>query len=180
MVEDATKKKIGIIALVIIGVAIFGYSQYASASHISVSMIESDLLVTDENGVSDHYIALEFNNPSLLVLTAGVTEFTVESDGESIGEGVLDTFTLTPLSKAQVGGIYYSDDNETEDTDGTNTAGEETGSNDGNSNSSSNDNDIPTIRITGQTEYDMWFASINIPFEYHPTDEQARGFIHQG
>ena len=158
MVEYATKKKIGIISLVIIGVAIFGYSQYASASHISVDMIENDVLVTDNDGISDHYISLEFNNPSLLILTAGETEFTIESNGESIGEGVLDSFTLTPLSKAQVSGIYYSD----------------------NSNSNDKDNeDVPTVRITGQTEYDILFASINIPFEYHPTDEQARGFIHQ-
>ena len=157
--EDTTKKKIGIISLVVIGVAILGYSQYASASHISVNMVQNELLATDEDGVSDHYIALEFNNPSLLVLTAGQTEFTIESEGESIGEGVLDAFTLTPLSKAHVSGIYYSEN--------------------GDADVDSNADEVPTIRIAGQTEYDIWFASINIPFEYYPTDEQARGFIHQ-
>lgn len=145
-------RKAGIIALVAIGVAIFGYAQYASASHISVNMTHNELLSTDGDG-SDYYIELEFDNPSLLVLTAGQTEFVIESDGKAVGQGVLEPFTLTPLDGTTVGGTYH-------------TAG---GDGDGAS----------TIRISGSTEYDVLFASIGIPFEYYPTDEQARDFIHQ-
>lgn len=146
-------RKAGIIALVAIGVAIFGYAQYASASHISVNMTHNELLNTDGEG-SDYYIELEFENPSLLVLTAGQTEFVIESDGRAVGQGVLEPFTLTPLEETTVSGTYH-------------TAG------------GGDDDGAPTIRISGSTEYDVLFASIGIPFEYYPTDEQARDFIHQ-
>lgn len=151
-------RKLGIMALVAIGVAIFGYAQYASASYISVNMIDSKLLSADENG-SEHSIELEFDNPSLLILTAGETKFEIRSDGKTVSEGVLEPFTLTPLSKAQVSGTYYTD----------------------NADASENNDDSSesSILITGETTYDMLFVSIGIPFEYHPTDEQARGFIHQ-
>ena len=33
--------------------------------------------------------------------------------------------------------------------------------------------------ITGTTKYDVFFTSIDIPFVYHPTEEQAIEFIHQ-
>ena len=148
-------RKAGIIALVAIGVAIFGYAQYASASHISVNMAHNELLSTDGDG-SDYYIELEFENPSLLVLTAGQTEFVIESDGRAVGQGVLEPFTLTPLEETTVSGTYH-----------TPSGGGGTGG------------DASTIRISGSTEYDVLFASIGIPFEYYPTDEQARDFIHQ-
>ncbi len=147
-------RKAGIIALVAIGVAIFGYAQYASASHISVNMTHNELLSTNGDG-SDYYIELEFENPSLLVLTAGQTEFVIESDGRAVGQGVLEPFTLTPLEETTVSGTYH------------------TPSVDGDGDGAS------TIRISGSTEYDVLFASIGIPFEYYPTDEQARDFIHQ-
>ncbi len=149
-------RKAGIIALVAIGVAIFGYAQYASASHISVNMTHNELLSTDGDG-SDYYIELEFDNPSLLVLTAGQTEFVIESDGRAVGQGVLEPFTLTPLDGTTVGGTYHTSSGDGEGGDG----------------------DAATIRISGSTEYDVLFASIGIPFEYYPTDEQARDFIHQ-
>ena len=153
--DQTTKTRLGIVALAVIGVAIFGYSQYASASHISISVIDNELLDTDEHGTSDYYIALEFNNPSVLILNAGQTEFEIQSDGQTVGEGVLDSFTLTPLSSTNVTGIYQT-----------------------HSNANDNQNE-PTIRITGETEYDMMVASVSIPFEYYPTGEQASGFIHQ-
>ena len=147
-------RKAGVIALVAIGVAIFGYAQYASASHISVNMTHNELLSTDGDG-SDYYIELEFENPSLLVLTAGQTEFVIESDGRAVGQGVLAPFTLTPLDGTTVTGTYRTPSG------------------------GGGDNDAPAIRISGSTEYDVLFASIGIPFEYYPTDEQASGFIHQ-
>ena len=147
-------RKVGIIALAAIDVAILGYSQYASASHISVNMVESEIIGTSDAG-SDYYIELEFENPSLLLLNAGETEFVIESDGQRVGEGVLDPFTLTPLSDSTVSGTYHTSSGN--------------GGADGQS----------TIRISGSTEYDVLFVSIGIPFEYYPTDEQARGFIHK-
>lgn len=156
--ESTRKRNLGIVALVFIGLAIFGYTQYLSVSQVSASAVQSELLGTDESG-SNYYIELEFTNPTLLALATGETEFAIESDGEKVGEGVLDPLTLPPLSKATVTGTYHAENADS-------LQGPESES--------------PVVRIVGETEYDMLFVSIEVPFEYYPTDEQARGFIHQG
>lgn len=151
--ESSTKK--GIVVLVIIAAAIFGYSQYASASQIKVNVAQSELLQTDDGG-SSYNIELEFENPSLLVLAAGETGFFIEADGKMVGEGMLEAFTLSPLNSVTVNGTYRTgpDDHGVEES--------------------------ADVRIVGVTEYDLWFTTIDVPFVYHPTGEQAMGFIRQG
>ena len=74
-----SRKKI-IVILSIITIGIFGYSQYASASQIGVIISQSDLI--EENETESKYnIELKFQNPSLLVLTAGETDFFVLGKG---------------------------------------------------------------------------------------------------
>ena len=64
------------VILFILGMSIFGYSQYASASQIGISITQSELLIENEKG-SEYDIELQFENPSLLILTSGTTEFFV-------------------------------------------------------------------------------------------------------
>ena len=45
-----SSKKIGIVVLFALGMSIFGYSQYASASQIGVNITQSELLDEDEKG----------------------------------------------------------------------------------------------------------------------------------
>jgi len=132
--------------------SIFGYSQYASASQIEVSITQSELLNENENG-SDYNIELQFENPSLLILTAGETEFYIIANNEIIGEGQLVPFTLQPLDSSYVKGIFHTDSNVDEES--------------------------KSIKISGVTKYDIFFTSIDVPFVYYPTEEQAREFIHQ-
>jgi hypothetical protein len=35
------------------------------------------------------------------------------------------------------------------------------------------------VKISGITKYNVFFTSIEVPFIYFPSEEQARGFIHQ-
>jgi len=35
------------------------------------------------------------------------------------------------------------------------------------------------VKISGVTKYDLLVTSIDVPFVYYPTEEQAREFIHQ-
>ena len=147
-----SSKKAAIIALVL-GLGIFGYSQYASASQIGVVITESQLLEESEKGTT-YNLQLEFDNPSLLVLTAGETEFTLTADGERIGDGTLDPFVLPPLDKTMVKGTFVVDNEKESDN-------------------------VPEVRISGITKYDVLFTSIDVPFVYYPTEEQARAFIHQ-
>ena len=143
--------KNGLIILFILGISIFGYSQYASVSQIEVKIIQSELLSDDEKG-SNYNIELQFDNPSLLVLTAGKTEFFVINNNEMIGKGQLESFTLQPLDSINVKGIFHTNSN----------------------------NDEPkSVKITGITKYDILLTTIDIPFVFYPTEEQAREFIHQ-
>ena len=141
----------GLIVLFVLGISIFGYSQYASASQIEVNIIQSELLIENEKGAK-YNIELQFDNPSLLVLTAGKTEFFVINNNEMIGKGQLESFTLHPLDNSNVRGTFHTD----------------------------SDNDEPkSVKITGTTKYDVLFTSIDVPFVFYPTEEQAREFIHQ-
>ena len=146
-----SSKKAGVIVLFILGMSIFGYSQYASASQIGVSISQSELL--DENDVGSNYnVELQFDNPSLLLLSAGETEFFVISNDEIIGKGNLESFTLQPLDSSFVKGTFHTDVNSDE---------------------------AQSVKISGVTKYDMLITSIDVPFVYYPTEEQAREFIHQ-
>jgi hypothetical protein len=143
--------KSGLIVLFVLGMAIFGYSQYVSASQIEVSITQSELLSEDEKGAK-YNIELEFVNPSLLLLTAGETEFFVIINDEMVGKGQLESFTLQPLESSNVKGIFHTD---------------------------SNDDESKSVKITGIMKYDILLTTIDVPFVFYPTDEQAREFIHQ-
>lgn len=146
-----SSKRGGLIVLFILGMSIFGYSQYASASQIGVSITQSELLSENEKG-ANYNIELQFENPSLLILTSGATEFFVIADDQMVGKGQLEPFTLQPLDSSYVKGTYHTD---------------------------SNDNESKSVKITGVTKYDAIITSVEIPFVYYPTEEQAREFIHQ-
>jgi hypothetical protein len=146
-----SSKKAGIVVLVLLGMSIFGYSQYASVSQIGVSINQSELLNENEKG-SNYNIELEFKNPSLLILTAGETEFFVISNDEIIGKGNLESFTLQPLDSSFVKGTFHTD---------------------------ANSDEAHSVKISGVTKYDLLVTSLDVPFVYYPTEEQAREFIHQ-
>ena len=147
-------KKIGIIIL-FLGIGIFGYSQYISASNIGVIVTQNEFLEKKDT-VSVYNVQLEFENPSLLVLNAGETDFTITVEDTKIADGVLEPFILSSMSKASVNGIYLKEDlTEVEE------------------------NQSLTVKISGITKYDVFFTTLEIPFIYFPSDDQAREFIHQ-
>lgn len=146
-----SSKKVVIIMIIVAG--LFGYSQYASASQIGVIIVDSTILSEDERG-STQNLKLEFNNPSLLTLTAGETEFVIYADDNRIGDGTLEAFVLPALGKSLVDGTFQTDTK------------------------NQSENDAPVVKISGVTTYDILFTSIDVPFVYYPTENQAREFIH--
>jgi hypothetical protein len=86
-------------------------------------------------------------------LTAGETEFYIIANNKMVGEGQLEPFTLQPLDSSYVKGTFHTDSNVDEES--------------------------KSIKISGVTKYDIFFTSIDVPFVYYPTEEQAREFIHQ-
>jgi len=147
-----SSKKGGLIVLFVLGMSIFGYSQYASASQIGVSISQSELLNENEKG-SNYNIELQFENPSLLILTAGETEFFIIANDEIVGKGQLESFTLQPLDSSYVKGTFHTDSNV--------------------------EGESQSVKISGVIKYDVIFTSIDVPFIYYPTEDQAREFIHQ-
>ena len=147
-----SSRKVIIIALVI-GISFFAYFQFVSISQISMIITHNQPLKENE-GESMYSIELEFNNPSLLVLTAGETEFFITLNERVIGKGRLDPFVLPPLDKISVSGTYLKD-----------------------SNIKSQENTV--VKINGVTKYNVFFTTIDVPFVFYPTPEQAREFIQQ-
>jgi hypothetical protein len=147
-----SSKKAGLIVLFVLGMSIFGYSQYASASQIGVSITQSELVNENEKG-SNYNIELQFENPSLLILTAGETEFFIIANDEIVGKGQLESFTLQPLDSSYVKGTFHTDSNV--------------------------EGESQSVKISGVIKYDVIFTSIDVPFIYYPTEDQAREFIHQ-
>ena len=142
----SVKKKSTIILFLLL-VSIFGYSQFQSASQISVSISENAII--NEND-SEYEIELEFTNPSLLTLPAGKSEFFVFYDNEIVGKGDLESFTLYPISSISVKGTFTTD---------------------------TNSDESKSVKISGIIKYDLLVTTIEIPFDYYPTKEQTRKFI---
>ena len=137
------------IILFLLLVSILGYSQYESVSKISVSISENAIINENKNN-SNYKIELEFRNPSLLTLPAGETEFFVFYDDEMVGKGNLESFTLYPISSIYVEGTFTTD---------------------------TNSDESKSVKISGITKYDLLVTTIEVPFDYYPTDEQTRKFI---
>ena len=142
-------KKKSTIILFLLLVSILGYSQYESISKISISISENAIISEDKNN-SNYKIELEFRNPSLLTLPAGETEFFVFYDDEMVGKGKLESFTSYPISSIYVEGTFTTD---------------------------TNSDESKSVKISGITKYDLLVTTIEVPFDYYPTDEQTRKFI---
>jgi len=142
-------KKKSTIILVLLLVSILGYSQYESVSKIQVSISENAIINEDKNDLN-YKIELEFRNPSLLTLPAGETEFFVFYDDKMVGKGNLESFTLYPISSSYVEGTFTTD---------------------------TNSDESKSVKISGITKYDLLVTTIEVPFDYYPTDEQTRKFI---
>ncbi len=147
-----TSKKIGVTVLFVLGLSIFAYSQYISASQIGVNVTQSELFAEDQKGAK-YNIELQFDNPSLLILSAGKTEFFLISNDKIVGKGELQSFILHPLNTSKVKGSFYT--------------------------YPTTDEKFDSISISGIIKYDLSITEIDVPFVYHPTDEQAREFIHK-
>ena len=142
-------KKKSTVILFFLLVGIIGYLQIQLASDISINLSENEII--NENEMETNYkIELEFKNPSLLTLPAGETEFFVSYDNQIVGKGNLESFTLNPLSSSFVQGTLTTE---------------------------TSSNESKTVKISGITKYDLFITSIDLPFDYYPSEEQTRKFI---
>ena len=81
-------KKITFGIILILSLVAFGYSQYSAITSISSTIMNSQEM--DVTPLGQMYeLQIGFENPSLLTLAAGETEFTISAGGEKIGDGKL-------------------------------------------------------------------------------------------
>ena len=146
-----SSKKKSVIILFLLLASILGYSQYQSASEISVNISDNTIINEDKNNLN-YKIELEFENPSLLTLPVGETKFFIFYDNKITGKGNLESFTLYPISSSYSSAIFVTDQKLDEPK---------------------------SVKISAITKYDLLNMSIEIPFDYYPTDEQTRKFIQQ-
>lgn len=145
------------VVCIIAAVGIFGYVQYLSASHLHVSIVQSKVIERTNQGTL-YNLQLEFNNPSLLILNVGKTDFVLSANGEDLGTGVLQPSIIPAMGKI-VSQTPFLADNTVLDKYG-------------------NSDNVPSLKLTGTSQYDLMFTSVNIPFTYYPTQDEAREFIH--
>ena len=143
------KKAAAAIIIIILAIAIFAYTQYATASQITAKITQSKIIEKSDQGTL-RSLEIEFHNPSLLILTAGQTEFTIYANDKTIGEGTMDPFTLPALGTVKSSGTWLKDQTAPENSQ---------------------------VKISGVTKYQLLFASIDVPFTYYPTHEQTSEFI---
>ncbi|MDE1813902.1 MAG: hypothetical protein KGI05_04470 [Thaumarchaeota archaeon] len=151
------RSKIIIIVCVIVAVGIFGYSQYLSATNLSISILESKIIQRSENN-SLYNMTLQFQNPSLLPINVGQTDFVISINNENLGTGTLQPLVIPPMGKISSQTPFTADNTILDKY-----------------NKSSN---VPNIKLTGTSKYRISIISVNVPFTYYPTEQEAREFIH--
>ena len=149
--------KIALVSIIIVAVGSFAYIQYVSATHLHVSILENKVVEKNKDGTL-YNMQLEFKNPSLLVLNIGRTDFVISIAGEDLGTGVLQPSMIPALGKTVSQTPFVADNTILHKYD--------------------NSDNIPNVKLIGTSRYDLLFVSVNIPFTYYPTQEEAREFIH--
>ena len=151
------KNKMIIIIAIVGAVGAFGYFQYVSVTHLHVSIVDSKIIERTNDGTL-YNMQIEFKNPSLLILNVGKTDFVISVAGQDLGSGTLEPSTIPALGKNVEKAPFLAD----------NTILDKYNKND----------NVPSVKLTGTTKYDFIVASINIPFTYYPTQDEANAFIH--
>jgi LEA14-like dessication related protein len=151
------RSKIIVTVCIIAAIGIFAYSQYMSATHLSIAILGSKVIQRNDNN-SIYNMTLQFQNPSLLPITVGKTDFVISINDENLGSGTLQPIVIPPMGKiasqtqfnAYNSILHKYDKNE----------------------------NVPNTKLTGTSKYEIIIISVNVPFIYYPTESEAREFIH--
>lgn len=152
------KSKVAVIAIAIaVIIGVFGYLQYASAMQLDISIKDSEIVERTSSG-SLYQMQLEFENPSFMILNIGKTDFVISVEDEDLGAGVLEPFVIPAMGKIVVDAPFLADNAVLDKYD--------------------NSEVSPSVKLSGITRYNLLFTTLDIPFTYYPTQEEAREFIH--
>jgi LEA14-like dessication related protein len=150
------RTKIIVISIIVAAVGIFGYVQYLSVSNLHVSIVQSKIIQKTDQGTL-YNLQLQFSNPSLLILNVGKTNFMVSANGENLGSGVLQPSVIPAMGKTVSQTPFLADNSVL--------------------NKYNKDSNVPSLKLTGTSQYDVFFTTVSVPFTYYPTQDEAREFI---
>jgi LEA14-like dessication related protein len=154
---ERRSKIIIIVICVVAAVGIFGYSQYLSATSLSISILESKII--QRSGDNSLYnMTLQFKNPSLLPINVGQTDFVISINNENLGTGTLQPLVIPPMGKISSQAPFTADNAILDKYN--------------------NGNNVPNVKLSGTSKYGISIISVNVPFTYYPTEQEAREFIH--
>lgn len=151
------RSKVIIAVCIIAVIGIFTYSQYISATHLSISILGSKIIKRNHNN-SLYNMTLQFQNPSMIPITVGKTYFVISINDENLGSGTLQSI-IVPLMGKIVSQTQFN---------ATNTILSKYDKNES----------VPNIKLTGTIKYEIMNISVKVPFIYYPTELEAREFIH--
>lgn len=103
-------------------------------------------------------MTLQFQNPSLLPINVGQTDFVISINGENLGTGTLQALVIPPIGKIASQAPFTADNTILHKYD--------------------KSDSVPNIKLTGTSKYGISIISVNVPFTYYPTEQEAREFIH--
>ena len=154
---ERRSKAIIIAVCIIAALGIFAYSQYMSATHLSISILESKIIQRNDNN-SLYNMTLQFQNPSLLPINVGQTDFIISVNGENLGTGTLQALVIPPIGKIASQAPFTADNTILHKYD--------------------KSDSVPNVKLSGTSKYGISIISVNVPFTYYPTEQEAREFIH--
>lgn len=150
-------KAVIIAVCVVAALGIFAYSQYLSATHLSISILESKVMQRNADN-SLYNMKLQFQNPSLLPINVGETDFVISINNENLGTGTLQPLLIPPMGKIASQAPFTADKKILDKYN--------------------KSDSVPNVKLTGTSKYGISVISVNVPFTYYPTEQEAREFIH--
>lgn len=150
-------KAVIIAVCVVAALGIFAYSQYLSATHLSISILESKVMQRNADN-SLYNMTLQFQNPSLLPINVGETDFVISINNENLGTGTLQPLLIPPMGKIASQAPFTADNKILDKYN--------------------KSDSVPNVKLTGTSKYGISVISVNVPFTYYPTEQEAREFIH--
>ena len=154
---ERRSKAVIISVCIVAAVGIFAYSQYLSATHLSISILESKVIQRNADN-SLYNMTLQFQNPSLLPINVGQTDFIISINNENLGTGTLQPLVIPPMGKIASQAPFTADNTILDKYN--------------------KSNNVPNVKLSGTSKYGISVISVNVPFTYYPTEQEAREFIH--
>ena len=142
---ERRSKAIIIAVCVVVAVGVFAYSQYLSATHLSISILESKIIQRNADN-SLYNMTLQFQNPSLLPINVGQTNFVISINNENLGTGTLQPLVIPPMGKISSQAPFTADNAILSKYD--------------------KSNNVPNVKLTGTSKYGISIISVNVPFTY--------------